>query len=148
MIVIVIIAIVFLGVAILLIRKWGILIGEEVPKIFPPENALWQPTAENPILFNPANIEVKRGENKIVTLQVYNYATADVTCTIGFTSSGGDPLEFKYSAANREIPVGMVGEWKINIKAPKTISPEVYIYTSDINCVDFTKQSDVVVTVG
>lgn len=150
MIIIVIIAFVFLGVVIALIRNWGGFIKDEIPKVFPPANALWQPTQDNPILFSPSQINVKRGENKVLTLQVYNYATNDVNCSINFNYVGeeaDDVIKFRYSSANRDIPIGMVGEWSISISTPKTAMPNVYIYTSNINCGAFSKQSDLVIDV-
>lgn len=84
-------------------------------------------------------------------MRAYNlhYATKDVRCSINFDRVGGENgiLKFTYSSANRDIPIGMIGEWKISINAPKTATPEANIYTSNINCVEFSKQSDLVVTV-
>ena len=82
-------------------------------------------------------------------LQVYNYATKDVRCNINFDRVGGetDILKLTYSSANRDIPVGMVGEWKVNVNVQKTATSEAHIYTSNINCGEFSKQYDLVVTV-
>jgi hypothetical protein len=150
LIIIVIIAFVFLGAAILLIKNWMKILNDDVPKILPPADALWQPTSDRPVMFSPSTIEFKKGSSKTITLQVYNYVTKDVTCSLNFTYVGdkaADSLQFVFSKANKAIPVDMVGEWKISIKASAKVAPDTYMYSANIDCGEFSRQSDLVITV-
>ncbi len=147
MIIMVILAFVFLGIAIMLIRNWGEMINKKIPEIIPPNQALWSPSEDNPVFFSPSELEIKRGNHNVLTLEIYNYATSGVKCTIGFKPGDKDVVKFIYSSANREIPVGEVGKWEIIVKAPKTTAPNVYLYTAKINCGEFSKDADLIINV-
>ena len=43
--------------------------------------------------------------------------------------------------------MGMVGEWKVSINAPSNLASKSYIYTADIDCGEYSKQSDLIVIV-
>jgi len=145
MIIIVIMAVVFLGVALGLIQNFGKIIKDEIPKIIDVTDALWKPTSENPVLISPSELSIERGKSKTLLLQVYNYASKDVKCNINFNSE--DEVDFVYSSVNRDIPMGMVGEWKVSINAPSNLASKSYIYTADIDCGEYSKQSDLIVIV-
>lgn len=150
MIILVTLGIVILVIGIVLLRKVGKSLGDEIPKIVDITNALWKPTIDNPFVISPSEITIKHGGNQVLTLQVYNYAEKDVLCNLGFDSGGqGDSnsIIFTYATTNTNIPMGMVGEWKINVNAPKTTAPNVYMYRLNINCEEFLKQSDIIITV-
>jgi hypothetical protein len=150
MIILVTLGIVILVIGIVLLRKVGQAVGDEIPKIVDITNALWKPTADNPFVISPSEMTIKHGGNRALTLQVYDYAEKDVLCNLGFDSVGqGDSstIIFTYATTNTNIPVGMVGEWKINVNAPKTIAPDVYMYRLNIDCEEFSKQSDIIITV-
>ncbi|MBS1266995.1 MAG: hypothetical protein MAG795_00965 [Candidatus Woesearchaeota archaeon] len=149
MIIIVVIALVFLGVVIGLIMKSGKIIEDKIPELFGPDDALWKPDANNPVYLSPPNLELDRGENKKIDLQIFNYAASNVTCSINFDLDAEEEfVEFRYSKANRPIPVGMVGGWTIGVVAPKTTPSDLYIYTVNIECEEFSKQSDILVTIN
>ncbi len=143
MIIIAIIAFVFLGVAIKLIMNFAGGIEQEIPKIFPPDDAWWPATRDDPIKLIPSKIDMKVGDDRDVTLQIYNYETVDIECNINFIK---DPdkadLNIVYSKTNRPIPVGMVGQWMINVASPKTKPTGVYLYRLDNDCGEFQHQMD------
>ncbi|MBU0536337.1 MAG: hypothetical protein KKE20_05190 [Nanoarchaeota archaeon] len=148
MIITVIIAIIFLGVAIGLILKWGGMIEEEIPKILPPGNALWSPSADNPVMISPSRVDLKRGGSKVISLEIYNHASSDVECNFEIKSSKDEPeIEFLYAQTNRPIEVGMVGHWDIHVEAGKRTELGAKMYLVNIDCAEFTRQVDLVLEV-
>ncbi|MBN2458960.1 hypothetical protein JXB28_01635 [Candidatus Woesearchaeota archaeon] len=148
MIIISVIALLVLVVTVVLIQRAASQVVEEIPRIMEPAKALWKPTADDPMVIVPSDIVLNAGQSKSLALQVYNYVSDDVRCTLSFTKVGGiDDLDFMYSATNRDIPVDMVGEWKISLQTTKSTAPGAYMYTANINCGEFSKQEDLVVEI-
>jgi hypothetical protein len=147
MIVVVVLALVFLGIGVTLIVQWGNLVGDEIPKIINPDKVIWSPDSTNPVMFSPSSLSVDAGDNEELVLQIYNSFDEDVSCKIQFAPGEKDDLEFVYASANRPIPPGMVGEWKISVGAPRSLTSDVYVYTANIDCVSFKSSKDIMITV-
>jgi len=150
MIIIATLGILILLVAIFLIRRTTTLVNDQIPKLLEIPAAMWKPTLDNPFMLYPYKIDVKQGKSQIITLQVFNYADKDVMCNLVFNpvvNTGTDAVKFVYATTNRAIPVNMVGEWKIRVEALRTAIPDVYMYTLNINCTQFSNQQDIFITV-
>lgn len=148
MIVIVVIAIVFLGIAIALITSWGEKIDDEIPKLFTIGVVPYNPTEANPVLLTPQPLSVDQGEDALLELYVYNYADSDVECTISIIpATQENPVTISHSTANRPIPVGMVGQWLLSVEVPRNAPTGAILYTSNINCGSFTQQEDLAIQV-
>jgi len=148
MIIITVIALLVLVVTVMLIQRMAGRVVEEIPRIMLPAEALWKPTVDDPLIIVPSEIVLAAGQSKALALQVYNYASGDAACTLAFTKvAGADDLNFIFSATNRDIPVDMVGEWKISLQTSKTTTPDAYMYTANINCQEFSKQEDIIVEI-
>ena len=131
------------------IMNWRSTMEEQIPELFSRANAFFQPTRDNPASFSPEFPKLEAGDERTVLMQVYNYVTQDVMCTFDFMNSDGQPdvIDFSYSAANRPIPPGMVGQWKVLLSTPENTPQRTYIYAADVDCGEFVWQTDIVVTV-
>jgi hypothetical protein len=125
MIVYVILALVFLGIAIGLIRAW-------VPKTIPiPDTCdYYPPTAQSPVCALK-DVPITRGKIVKYTASFYNDEDADIADTVQPTITcnpdvDGNTLDLSIASTGADLPVGETEDYLLTIKAPKDAVRSTY----------------------
>ena len=118
MIIIVILALIFLGAALFILRDW---LPSEPPHI-PSMCEVYPPDAQNPVCAND-RYEFSRGETKQLSVAFYNDGDSDLGASdIPDISCGmyeGNSPELTVSSVGKSLPVGSHSDYLVIIKIPK-----------------------------
>jgi len=126
MIIIVILALVFLGAAIFFITKF---MPTEIGPI-PSACDMYPPTADSPVCVNN-QYEISRGATAKLEVSFYNDEDADIPSTVSpqincGASTDGKTLALGVSAVGMQIPVGESKDFVIAVKVPKDAARTSY----------------------
>ena len=119
MIIVVILALVFLGIASALIYKWF----DNVDITFPKTCDIYPPTADNPVcVLN--SYDIPRGKTAQLETAFYNNENADIpAATLPQVTCGadvnGETLDFTTSTQGQDISVGEAKDYILLVKVPK-----------------------------
>jgi hypothetical protein len=134
MIIIVVLALVFLGIAVTLMYKW--LGGVEIPRV-PSACEIYPPTSANPVCVNKA-YEFSRGETVELEVSFYNNEDAAWDDTLNPTitcknSPDGDTLALSVTSTGSAVEVGSAEDYLLVSKVPKDAARGTYPCTLKIS---------------
>jgi len=118
MIIYVILGLVFLSIAIYLIRAW-------IPQVpdTPSPCDIYPPTIDSPVCA-PNEIELARGEEKNIDLAFYNDEDADIPATVApsivcSADVDGNVLNLQTAGAGMNLPIGETADYLLVVKVPR-----------------------------